>query len=46
MGRDLIVSLTFAEETRSHQIYTQRVEEEFTHNTFFLCFIFFLKINL
>lgn len=38
MGRDLIVSLTFAEETQSHQIYAQRAEEEFTWNTFFLFF--------
>ena len=44
MGRDLIVSLTFAEETQSHQIYTGRAEEEFTHNT--LLPHFPVKINL
>ena len=44
MGRDLIVSLTSAEETQSHQIHTHRAEEEFTHHTLLL--YFFLKINL
>ena len=44
MGRGLIVSLTFAEETQSRQIHTGRAEEEFMHNTFLPHFS--VEINL
>jgi hypothetical protein len=47
MGRDLIVSLTFSEETWSHQI--QRAEGGFTYSSFLPCFhvvVLFFKINL